>query len=100
MVQIGEHPMLWHIMKHFGGYGHKEFAIALGYKGWVIKQFFLNYRLLDASLTVDLADGSTTIHDSSSDTDDWKVHLVETGLTTGTGGRLHRLAPWLRDAPF
>ena len=100
MVRIGERPMLWHIMKHFARFGHKEFVVTLGYKGYVIKEFFLQYRLLSASLTVDLADGSTSVLDGGDAADDWKVHLVETGLETGTGGRLHRLAPWLRDEPF
>lgn len=100
MVQIGERPMLWHIMKHFARYGHTEFVIALGYKGDVIKQFFLNYRLLSASLTVNLADGSARMHDGGAGTEDWTVHLVETGLETGTGGRVHRLASYLGDSPF
>jgi len=100
MVRIGERPMLWHIMKHFARFGHKEFVVALGYKGYVIKEFFLQYRLLSASLTVNLADGSSSVLDGGDAADDWTVHLVETGLETGTGGRLHRLAPWLRDEPF
>ncbi len=100
MVQIGERPILWHIMKHIASFGHKEFVIALGYKGYVIKQFFVDYQLLTASLTVDLADGSTRLHGGGDVAVDWKVHLVETGLATGTGGRLHRLADWLRDGPF
>jgi len=100
MVQIGERPILWHIMKHFARHGHKEFVIALGYKGYVVKEFFLNYRLLSASLTVDLANGSTDLHGGNDVADDWKVHLVETGLETGTGGRLHQLADFLRDGPF
>ncbi len=97
MVQIGERPILWHIMKHFSQFGHKEFVIALGYKGQVIKDFFLNYRLLSASLTVDLGSGSSTFHDDAG-REDWTVHLVETGLTTGTGGRLLRQVRLLRDS--
>lgn len=100
MVRIGERPMLWHIMKHFARFGHTEFVIALGYKGYVIKEFFLNYRLLSTSLTVDLASGATSVHDGGDVTDAWRVHLVETGLETGTGGRLRRLAPYLRGEPF
>jgi glucose-1-phosphate cytidylyltransferase len=100
MVQVGERPILWHIMKHFARFGHAEFVIALGYKAHVVKEFFLNYRLLSASLTVNLGDGSTTLHDGGDVAENWKVHLVETGLSTGTGGRLHRLRPWLQDAPF
>lgn len=99
MVQIGGRPILWHIMKHFAQYGHKEFVIALGYKGQVIKEFFLNYRTLNTSITVDLASGDVSLHDDHAG-EDWTVHLVETGLTTGTGGRLGRLRQWLGDGPF
>ncbi|HLG55060.1 MAG TPA: glucose-1-phosphate cytidylyltransferase [Vicinamibacterales bacterium] len=99
MVHIGDRPILWHIMKHFSTFDHKEFVLALGYKGDVIKEFFLNYRLLSATITVDLASGTSQLHDSGSN-DDWTIHLVETGLTTGTGGRLHRLRQWLRDEAF
>jgi glucose-1-phosphate cytidylyltransferase len=100
MVQIGERPILWHIMKHFARFGHREFVLALGYKGNVVKEFFLQYKLLSASLTVDLANGTSRVNDVDRGCDDWKVHLIETGLTTGTGGRLHRLAPTLRDGTF
>jgi glucose-1-phosphate cytidylyltransferase len=99
MVQIGERPILWHIMKHFAAFGHKEFVLALGYKGYVIKEFFLQYKLLSASLTVDLASGTSLVHDDDI-RDDWKIHLVETGVATGTGGRLHRLRRWLNGEPF
>ena len=99
MVHVGERPILWHIMKYFASFGHKEFVIALGYKGEVIKEFFLRYRLLNGSLTIDLASGAIDAHDGTVD-DDWKVHLVDTGISTGTGGRLHRLRQWLRDEPF
>jgi glucose-1-phosphate cytidylyltransferase len=99
MVQIGERPILWHIMKHFAAFEHKEFVLALGYKGHVIKEFFLNYKLLSASLTVDLASGASQVHDGGG-CDDWTVHLVDTGVATGTGGRLHRLRRWLNGEPF
>jgi glucose-1-phosphate cytidylyltransferase len=99
MVQVGDRPVLWHIMKHFSHYGHQEFLLALGYKGHVIKEFFVNYQLLSASLTVDLKAGKSELHESEG-TEDWIVHLVETGLATGTGGRVHRLASWLRDGTF
>src|SRR5687768_5067941 len=99
MVRIGERPILWHIMKHLASFGHKEFVLALGYKGYVIKEFFLQYNLLSMSLTVDLASGASHVHESDV-RDDWKVHLVETGMTTGTGGRLHRLRRWLDGEPF
>jgi glucose-1-phosphate cytidylyltransferase len=99
MVHIGERPILWHIMKLFAGFGHREFVLALGYKGDVIKEFFLRYKLLSGSLTVDLATGTSHVHDGTVD-DDWKVHLVDTGIATGTGGRLHRLRHWLNGEPF
>ena len=99
MVQIGERPILWHIMKHFAAFGHQEFVLALGYKGYVIKEFFLQYKLLSASLTVDLVSGTSQVHDDDI-CDDWKIHLVETGMSTGTGGRLHRLRRWLNGEPF
>jgi glucose-1-phosphate cytidylyltransferase len=99
MVQIGERPILWHIMKHFASYGNNEFVLALGYKAHVIKEFFLHYKLLSASLTVDLKNGTTRLHEGDS-AEDWTVHLVETGLETGTGGRLHRVARWLQDGTF
>src|SRR3954469_24801970 len=84
MVQIGGREILWHIMKGYAHHGHKEFAIALGYKGDLIKRYFLDYRLLNSSLTVSLATGDTTAH--GSDSPDWTVHLVDTGLETMTGG--------------
>jgi glucose-1-phosphate cytidylyltransferase len=99
MVQIGNRPMLWHIMKHFAHYGHEEFLLALGHKGHVIKDFFLGYHLLGTSLTVDLSVGKSQFHEGTT-TDNWIIHLMETGLDTGTGGRVRRLASSLGDDPF
>ena len=98
MVQIGGREVLWHIMKIYAHYGFEEFVIALGYKGESIKRYFLEYRLLNSSLTVSLATGDTTSH--GGDCPDWTVHLVDTGLETMTGGRLKRLAKWLGDDTF
>src|SRR5262245_40076498 len=98
MVEIGGRPILWHIMKHYARHGFREFLIALGYKGDVIKRFFLDYRLLDDTLMVDLATGAVTT--AGERTDDWLVHLVDTGIHTGTGGRVRRLAGSLGDGPF
>jgi len=98
MVEIGGHPLLWHIMKHYSHYGFKEFYIALGYRGDVIKRFFLDYFNLSGNMTVDLSSGQVEMHDR--ETEDWKVHLVDTGLETQTGGRIKRLEPLLKDAPF
>jgi glucose-1-phosphate cytidylyltransferase len=98
MVEIGDQPILWHIMKHYARYGHTEFVIALGYKGDVIKKYFMDYLSLTGDLTVRLGDGVVQHHDSSRDA--WTVHLVDTGLDTNTGGRVARLAPWLEDGAF
>jgi glucose-1-phosphate cytidylyltransferase len=98
MVTIGGRPILWHIMKILDTNGIKEFVIALGYRGDFIKQYFLNFKELDNDLTVDLGAGATTVYDGN--TPDWKVHLIDTGLHTQTGGRLKRLRSWLDDEPF
>jgi glucose-1-phosphate cytidylyltransferase len=98
MVEVGEHPILWHIMKGFAAFGFKEFVIALGYKGEAIKDYFVNYTLRNQSLTVSLKTGQVTIHDGESL--DWTVHLLDTGLHTQTGGRIKRLAQFVRDEPF
>ena len=98
MVTIGGQPMLWHIMKICDTYGIKEFIIALGYRGDVIKQYFLDFYALNNDITVDLANGRTTIHDGNQP--DWTVHLVDTGLYTQTGGRLRRLRKWVEDGTF
>jgi glucose-1-phosphate cytidylyltransferase len=95
MVEIGGKPILWHIMKVYGAQGFSEFVIALGYKGEAIKEYFLNFHALNADLTLDLSSGERVVH--STETLPWKVHLVETGLYTQTGGRLARLKPWLGD---
>lgn len=99
MVEIGGRPILWHIMRHYAHYGFTEFYIALGYKGEHIKRFFLDYYVMSANLTVSLRDGKPTAHDGSQ-SDDWTVHLIDTGLETNTGGRIKRLAPFLGGGPF
>jgi glucose-1-phosphate cytidylyltransferase len=98
MVEIGGRPILWHIMKHYSHYGFNEFSIALGYKGEEIKRYFLDYCSLSGSMTVNLASG--TVESRSRDSEDWIVHLIETGTETHTGGRVKRLEPWLKDATF
>ncbi len=95
MVEIGERPILWHIMNIYASQGFKEFIVALGYKGEVIKKYFLNYDTLNYDLSIDLATGKTMVHNGGQL--DWKVHLVDTGLHTQTGGRLKRLRRWLAD---
>lgn len=98
MVEIGGRPLLWHIMKTYSHHGVKEFVICLGYKGYVIKEFFLNYYRHMADLHIDLGTGSHHVLNSQSE--DWKVTLVETGADTMTGGRLKRVAAHLGDGPF
>lgn len=98
MVEIGGRPILWHIMKHYAHYGFKEFFIALGYKGEVIKRYFLDYYTLNGSMTINLANGDVQVHNK--ECEDWIVHLMDTGLHTLTGGRVKRLEPWLKDGTF
>jgi glucose-1-phosphate cytidylyltransferase len=98
MVEIGGMPILWHIMKHYAFYGFKEFLVALGYRGQVIKRFFLDYSSLNGDLTVDVAAGR--LQRRVSDPEDWVVHLHDTGDEVNTGGRVKRLEQWLRDGTF
>ncbi|HEX8458780.1 MAG TPA: glucose-1-phosphate cytidylyltransferase [Pyrinomonadaceae bacterium] len=98
MVEIGGHPILWHIMKHYAHYGFKEFYVALGYRGEVIKRFFMDYYSLNGSLTIDLMSGTVDAHER--ECEDWIVHLKNTGQETYTGGRVRRLAPFLQDGTF
>lgn len=95
MVEIGGKPILWHIMNIYATHGVNEFIIALGYKAEVIKEYFLNFYALNNDISLDLEAGTTTIH--AGNQPKWKVHLVDTGLYTQTGGRLRRLAHWLEN---
>lgn len=98
MVEIGGHPILWHIMKYYGHYGFKEFVIVLGYRGDVLKRFFLDYYNLSGNVTVDLSRRKVEVRDQ--EYEDWVVHLVDTGLETQTGGRIKRVEPLLKDGTF
>jgi glucose-1-phosphate cytidylyltransferase len=98
MIEIGGRPILWHIMKHYSSYGHKEFLLALGYKSELIKRYFVDYYGLTGSMSIDLSSGKMESH--AKDCEDWIVHLLDTGMNTQTGGRLKRLEPWLRDSTF
>lgn len=93
MVEIGGRPILWHIMNIHAAHGVTEFIVALGYKAEVVKEYFLNFYAFNNDMSIDLATGRTTIHDGNQP--NWKIHLVDTGLHTQTGGRLKRLAAWL-----
>ena len=98
MVEIGEHPILWHIMKKYAQYGFSDFFLALGYKGEIIKRYFLDHYSLGGSLRVDLASG--LVEDLEKNTEDWTVQLMDTGQQTQTGGRIKRLEPWLKEGTF
>src|SRR5208282_241942 len=89
MVEIGAKPMLWHIMKLYSAHGVNDFVICLGYKGYLIKEYFANYFLHTSDVTFDIASGAMEVHRSSAEP--WRVTLVETGETTMTGGRLKRV---------
>lgn len=92
MVEVGGRPILWHIMNIYAAHGFREFILALGYKGEVIKDYFLNFHSINNDCSVDLRTGVTTVHDG--ERLDWRVHLVDTGLHTQTAGRLLRLRDW------
>jgi glucose-1-phosphate cytidylyltransferase len=101
MVEIGGRPILWHIMKHYAHYGHTDFAIALGYKGEVIKRYMVDYASLYGDLTVGLANGHIERKNGNgAEIDDWTVALVDTGQGTATGGRIKRLAPTVGNETF
>ena len=93
MVPIGGKPILWHIMKTYASFGHKDFYVALGYKAAVIKEYFLHYRTLNADFTVDLGTGAVSPHQL--DQIDWRVTLIDTGLHSMTGGRVKRMRPYI-----
>jgi glucose-1-phosphate cytidylyltransferase len=98
MVEVGGRPLLWHIMKHFAHHGFTEFVIALGYKGEIIKRYFLDYARVNSNFTVHLASGDVMRQQPCRE--DWTIHLIDTGLHTITGGRLKRLAPLLGRETF
>ena len=89
MVEIGEKPLLWHIMKIYSQYGFNDFILCLGYKGYVIKEYFANYFLQQADVTIDMKNNKMDVHHGKAEP--WKVTMVDTGLTTMTGGRLKRI---------
>ncbi len=98
MVEIGGKPVLWHIMKTYSHYGFNDFIICLGYKGYVIKEYFMNYFLHNSDITVDLGNNKMEIHDTSAEA--FKVTLVETGLTTKTAGRLKKVQKYIGNEDF
>ena len=98
MVEIGGKPILWHIMKIYSHYGIHDFIICLGYKGYIIKEYFANYFLHMSDVTFDIANNKMEVHQHTAEP--WKVTLVNTGDQTMTGGRLKQVAPYLDDEPF
>lgn len=98
MIEIGEMPILWHIMKYYSSYGFKEFIILAGYKQYLIKEYFANYFLHNADITFDMGKNTMEVHNSEAE--DWKVTVVDTGLHTMTGGRLKRVEKYLKHEPF
>jgi glucose-1-phosphate cytidylyltransferase len=98
MVEIGQKPILWHIMKTYSYYGFNDFVILLGYKGYYIKEYFSNYFLHQSDVTFDLKNNKMQIHSSS--TEDWKVSLIDTGENTMTGGRIKRIQQFIGNENF
>lgn len=98
MVEIGGKPILWHIMKIYSAYGYNEFVVLLGYKGYMIKEYFANYFLHESDVTFDLAKNSMEVLNNTAEP--WKVTLIDTGLNCMTGGRLKRAAHIIGDEPF
>jgi glucose-1-phosphate cytidylyltransferase len=98
MVEIGSHPILWHIMRHYAHFDHNEFVIALGYKGEYIKRWMRDYCSLEGDMTLNTKTGEYKLHEKEKP--EWIIDLVETGLNTMTGGRIKRLKPWLGESTF
>ncbi|HAH30706.1 MAG TPA: glucose-1-phosphate cytidylyltransferase [Elusimicrobia bacterium] len=98
MVEIGQHPILWHIMKLYSSYGFNDFVLCLGYKGYLLKEYFANYFLHQADVTIDLRNNKLKVHHRKAEP--WKVTLVDTGLNTMTGGRIKRIAKYVGNETF
>ncbi len=98
MIEIGGKPILWHILKTYSTHGINDFVICLGYKGYVIKEYFSNYSLHSADVTFDIRKNEFEFHEPS--IEPWRITLVDTGAETMTGGRLKRVKPFLNDEPF
>jgi glucose-1-phosphate cytidylyltransferase len=98
MVEIGGKPLLWHIMKLYSRYGHNDFVVLLGYKGYSVKEYFVNYFLHQSDITIDLATNKMEVHNSSSEP--WRITLLDTGANTMTGGRIKRAQKYVGDESF
>ena len=98
MAEVGGRPLLWHVMKIYGHYGYDEFVVCLGYKGYLVKEYFANYFLHNSTVTFDLCEQRMDVHDGH--VEPWRVTLADTGDDTQTGGRLKRVAPYLGEGTF
>jgi glucose-1-phosphate cytidylyltransferase len=98
MVEIGGMPILWHIMKIYSAHGYNDFIVCLGYKGYIIKEYFANYFLHKSNITIDLAQNKLTVHDSQAEP--WKITLVDTGNDSMTGGRVKRIKEHVNNETF
>jgi glucose-1-phosphate cytidylyltransferase len=98
MVEIGGKPILWHVMKIYSGYGYNDFIVCLGYKGYVIKEYFANYFLHQSDVTIDLKGNGMEVHNCKAEP--WKITLLDTGLNTMTGGRIKRVREFVGDETF
>lgn len=98
MVEIGGQPIIWHIMKMYSYYGFNDFVILLGYKGFIIKEYFANYYMHQSDVTFDISNGKMEVHNNTSEP--WKVTLLDTGLNTMTGGRIKRAKKFIDGKPF
>jgi glucose-1-phosphate cytidylyltransferase len=98
MVEIGGNPIIWHIMKIYSHFGFNEFIICLGYKGYMIKEYFSNYNLHMSDVTIDIQKNTTEIHQNFSEP--WKISLIDTGHNTMTGGRVKKIQPYIGNEPF
>ena len=99
MIEIGGYPIIWHIMKIYAAQGFRDFFLALGYKGEIIKRYFLDYHRLSGDMTINLSDGKAEIS-ASQQLEDWTINLIDTGQQSMTGGRIKRLEPFLKNETF
>lgn len=98
MVKIGDMPIIWHIMKIYSKYGYNDFIVCLGYKGYVIKEFFANYFLHTSDVTIDIKNNNIEVHNNNAEP--WKITLIETGYETMTGGRIKKIQKYIGEEPF
>ncbi|NVJ91154.1 MAG: glucose-1-phosphate cytidylyltransferase, partial [Methylocystaceae bacterium] len=97
MIPVGRYPILWHIMKYYSRFNHKDFVLCLGYKSDVIKDFFLNYQMRTSDVTLSLNHSREIQYNTSHNEEDWTVTLAETGVNTMTGGRIFRIRDYIQD---